>query len=182
MTEINGDAAQDDLHRHSHRAASAASLLDLEPNMQDEKKPFEVPELTTIEYYILAVLLTSARHGLGIFEAVAKRTDNQVILVPGTLYAALKRMYERGWIAVTDPPDAEGRSDERRKFYRVTPKGRQLVAAYAAWMETELTRIRDDLERTSDADESDDGPSGGTSQSDDEKNNAGNGTVAPGGN
>lgn len=100
------------------------------------------PELTDIEYYILLSILNQSRHGIGIFEDVAEFTENQLVLSPGTLYAALKRMYVTGWIVMVDPSEAGYNHDERRKIYRATDKGAQAVEAKVAWCAFEAARGR----------------------------------------
>lgn len=105
--------------------------------------------IDSMDYYILTAILNRPLHGLGIFEEVARRTNNQLVVIPGTLYAVLKRMSRDGWIEHVNLPTG-AHSDERRKFFRATPLGRQLVAETAAWMEGELVRIRAELDQASD--------------------------------
>lgn len=99
------------------------------------------PALTDIEYYILTAILNRPRHGIGIFEDVARFTENQLVLSPGTLYAALKRMFAAGWVTMVDPSDAGYEPDERRKIYRATDAGAHAVVEKADWFEHELARV-----------------------------------------
>lgn len=77
-------------------------------------------------YHILLSLTGGDRHGLGIADQVDRVSEGAVELGPGTLYRSLAEMSEAGLIeAVRSPrPDA----DPRRKYYSITPRGRDLLA------------------------------------------------------
>lgn len=105
------------------------------------------PVLTDIEYYILLAILTTPRHGIGIFEDVARFTENQLVLSPGTLYAALKRMFAAGWVTMVAPSEAGYEPDERRKIYIATEEGARVVEEKTAWFELEAARARVALAR-----------------------------------
>ena len=81
-------------------------------------------------------------HGYGIARRIGQVSADQVLLNQGTIYAALVRLQQRGWIA------AEwGTSDNNRraKFYSITRKGRQQLAAAVAYWE----RLTDVMGRVS---------------------------------
>jgi DNA-binding PadR family transcriptional regulator len=82
-------------------------------------------------FHILVSLANGDRHGYAIIQDVAARTDGEVKLGPGTLYRSIQRMLELDLIAETETrpdPDAD---DERRRYYRITPFGRQVARAEA---------------------------------------------------
>ena len=85
----------------------------------------------TLDLLILRTLVFGARHGQGIARAIEQQSDATLLVDHGSLYPALQRLEERGWI------DAEwGVSDNNRRarFYTLTPKGRkQLVAGTRQW-------------------------------------------------
>lgn len=113
-------------------------------------QPRWVPELTYIEYFILVLLLNKALAGIEIFEELVRQTAGKMVLSPGTLYAALKRMLAQGLIEMVDAiPQEEQTGDSRRKFYRATPAGRAQIEGMAAWMRRELTAVTEELERPS---------------------------------
>lgn len=85
-------------------------------------------------FYVLLALSDRPRYGLGIVEEVARRTDGEVRLGPGTLYNAVGKMLEEGLIAEWSPPDDEDR-DPRRRYYRITGAGREVLAAEAGRLE-----------------------------------------------
>jgi DNA-binding PadR family transcriptional regulator len=77
---------------------------------------------------ILVALAEEERHGYAIMQDIAARTEGAVRLGPGTLYGSIKRMLEDGLIEELDErPDPE-EDDVRRRYYRITPRGRQVAA------------------------------------------------------
>ena len=74
---------------------------------------------------ILAVLADGPCHGYGIIKAVEERSEHDVLLDPANLYRCLRRMTADGWI---DEVEAQ-RSDDRRRTYRITTKGRAILRA-----------------------------------------------------
>ena len=68
------------------------------------------------------------RHGYAIMEAVEAATGGEVILGPGVLYRAIGHMREDGLIVQTDRRPDPAREDARRRYYRITPRGRTLLA------------------------------------------------------
>jgi len=68
------------------------------------------------------------RHGYALMCAVEEHTAGKVILGPGTLYRAIGRLLDDGLIVQTDRRPDPAREDERRRSYRITPRGRALLA------------------------------------------------------
>ena len=50
-------------------------------------------------------------------------------LETGTLYAAIKRLRDEGWIEVADAPAGASTGDPRRRYYRLTELGRKVLRA-----------------------------------------------------
>lgn len=94
--------------------------------------------LKTPVFHILLALSERDLHGLGIADEVEDATDGVVELGPGTLYRSLKEMAERGLIREVEAPEED--ADPRRKYYRITAQGRNVVAAEAARFE-QLVRV-----------------------------------------
>ena len=64
-------------------------------------------------------------------QAISERTAGRVRLGPGTLYRSIRNMLEDGLIVeLDDRPDPDN-TDERRRYYRITPSGRQAARAEA---------------------------------------------------
>jgi DNA-binding PadR family transcriptional regulator len=96
-------------------------------NRTDELLP-----LTPAVFHILLALADSDRHGYAIAREVADRTSGQVRLGPGTLYGTLGRMVDAGLIEErTRAARAAVPADERRRYYALTPLGRDVARAEA---------------------------------------------------
>jgi len=94
--------------------------------------------LTTQVFHILVALADRDQHGYGIMQDVAERTGGGMRLSPGTLYGSIKRMLEQGLVVELRMKD----SDERRRYYRLTPFGRKVVKAEAARMSEMVEQAR----------------------------------------
>ncbi len=84
--------------------------------------------LTEVSFYILLSLAGEPRHGYAIMKDVLSLSDGRINLSAGTLYGALKRLLEGGWIERFD----DGELDETgrpRKLYQLTALGRVILAA-----------------------------------------------------
>jgi DNA-binding PadR family transcriptional regulator len=79
--------------------------------------------------HTLLALADGDKHGYAILKEVARRSDGQVRLGPGTLYALVKRAAADGLIAETDERPDPALDDERRKYYRLTARGRRVAVA-----------------------------------------------------
>jgi DNA-binding PadR family transcriptional regulator len=84
--------------------------------------------LTEATYFILLSLLSWPRHGYAIMKDVRELSSSRVELSTGTLYGAIKRMLEQGWILRSEDPHANS-SGRERKFYRLTRLGRRIFDA-----------------------------------------------------
>lgn len=74
--------------------------------------------------YLILVALAEPRHGYGIMRLVETASQGAIKLGPGTLYGALTKLLEQGWIQRAGEGDLDG---ERRKLYVLTAKGRESV-------------------------------------------------------
>ena len=85
--------------------------------------------LTPVALNVLLALADGERHGYGIMLEVRERSGGRVRLGPGTLYGAIKRLKEGGVIEESGQrPDPES-DDERRRYYRLTGFGGEVLAA-----------------------------------------------------
>lgn len=80
-------------------------------------------------FHILVALADEERHGYAIMQEVAARTDGALQLNAGTLYRSIQRLLEQGLIAETRTRPAAQFDDERRRYYRLTPFGREVATA-----------------------------------------------------
>ncbi len=85
----------------------------------------------TLDMLILRTLALGPAHGQTIAHAIERRSDEVLQVEHGSLYPALHRLQNRGWIAAF-----WGTSENNRKakYYRLTPEGRkQLAAQKSRW-------------------------------------------------
>ena len=89
--------------------------------------------LTPVVFEIALSLAAGERHGYEIMQDVERRTGGTVVLHPGTLYRALGRLLDQQLIEELDERPAAGvvSTDERRRYYRLTPLGRRMASAEA---------------------------------------------------
>ena len=93
--------------------------------------PFDVAghlPATPLSHAILLALADRSRHGYAIIKEVGRLTDGQLRPKTGTLYTALQRMESEGLIAQAER-DPEEDEDPRRRYFRLTPLGRQAARA-----------------------------------------------------
>ena len=85
----------------------------------------------TLDLLILKILQLGAMHGWGITELIEQRSDNLLSVNQGSLYPALYRLVQRGWIRSEWRQTENGR---RARYYALTPAGRaQLGKERAQW-------------------------------------------------
>lgn len=85
----------------------------------------------TLDLLILKALILGPLHGWGIAKRLGQMSDDVFEVGQGSLYPALYRLEERGWIAPEWGISDEGR---RAKFYQLTAAGRkQFAAERAQW-------------------------------------------------
>ena len=95
-----------------------------------ESKPTNLLQ-GTLDLLILKALSLQELHGLGISRRIEQITKGAFQVKPGSLFPALHRMEDAGWLVAT-----WGASENNRKakFYRLTPAGRrQLETEVGEW-------------------------------------------------
>jgi PadR family transcriptional regulator, regulatory protein PadR len=90
-------------------------------------------ELRESTYFVLAVLLDGPRHGYGIAQEAGELSGGRVKLSAGTLYGALERLVTQGLVQRDHDEVVDGR---RRRFYRLTERGRTCVEVEAERLRT----------------------------------------------
>ncbi len=85
--------------------------------------------LTPPVFHILLAVADCERHGYAIIKEVEERTGGRVVLSTGTLYQAIKRLLDDDLIEETNATPGRGSADERRRYYRLTPFGREVAQA-----------------------------------------------------
>ncbi len=114
--------------------------------MPKPTSPQTLLPLTPPVFHILLALSSEERHGYGIMQDVAEQTGGALQMGPGTLYGCLKRMLAADLIEESgerpDPALGPGSGEERRRYYRMTPLGRQTVRAEAQRLASALDAAR----------------------------------------
>jgi DNA-binding PadR family transcriptional regulator len=95
--------------------------------MNDLTQPEQFLPLTEASYFILLSLAHGPAHGYGILKSVKNLSEGRITLSAGTLYGALKRLLEDGWIERLESD--EGAGGRERKFYRLTGLGGSILSA-----------------------------------------------------
>lgn len=92
-------------------------------------------------FHILLALKEGEAHGFAVRERVETRTGGAVRLWPATLYGAIRQLAEKGLIEALegqeDPDD-----DARRRYYRLTERGREVLLAEADRLESLIRDVR----------------------------------------
>jgi DNA-binding PadR family transcriptional regulator len=83
-------------------------------------------------FHILLALSERELHGYAIMKAVEDATKGQIVLDPSPLYRRLKRLVDVGVVVESGKRPIAESDDERRRYYRLTPFGRRVLAADAA--------------------------------------------------
>ena len=99
--------------------------------------------LTETSFFILLSLATTPKHGYGIIKEVEIMSTGRVVLAAGTLYTALRRMLEDGWIERLEDENPNQESRER-KLYMLSDLGRQIFQLETKRLQSmvHLTRTR----------------------------------------
>ena len=85
----------------------------------------------TLDLLILKSLVAGEMHGLGVSRRIQQITGGTFVVKPGSLFPALHRMEEEGWISSFWE---ESENNRRAKYYRLTKAGqRQLEAETKRW-------------------------------------------------
>ena len=90
--------------------------------------------LTEATFFILLSLSPTPKHGYAIMKEVRELSMGRIKFSTGTLYGALRRLLEQGWIKRATDPEPNP-TDRERKAYTLTDKGRKMVNA-------EMERLR----------------------------------------
>jgi PadR family transcriptional regulator PadR len=88
----------------------------------------------TLDLLILKALSLQPLHGLGVSRRIEQITRGAYIVKPGSLFPALHRLEEQGWL---EAAWGDSENNRRAKYYRLTAAGRKQLAAET----NEWTRI-----------------------------------------
>lgn len=116
-------------------ARDCSSLLPLKPDV----------------FTVLLALAEGDSHGYAIMQAAEARSGTRGALQPGSLYRLLRNMLDGDLVQQLDRREVPDGSDERRRYYRITPFGRTVAAAESRRM-AELLQVSRRLDLVDEAD------------------------------
>jgi DNA-binding PadR family transcriptional regulator len=86
--------------------------------------------LSSAALHILLALANEDLHGYGIMLEIARQSEGVYKVGPGTLYSNLQKLIQSGWVKELGP--RRGDDDPRRRYYRLTDAGRDVLGAETA--------------------------------------------------
>ena len=99
----------------------------------------------TLDLLVLKALALQELHGLGVARRVEQITRGTFQVKPGSLFPALHRMEEAGWLTAAW---GESENNRRAKFYRLTAAGRKQLAVETEQWQTISVAIAAALQAT----------------------------------
>ena len=115
--------------RDAYKAFCPACEMKKQPQ---ENEPMELTRAMTL---VLIILSNGPRHGYSIMTEIDRVTNGAYTVKAGTLYRSIYQMEKRGLLQeIHDHQLFDSEDDERRRYYKITDKGRQAV-------QTELFRM-----------------------------------------
>ena len=90
------------------------------------------------ELLILSLLETVPRHGYEISKSIEHQSDGALRFYAASLYPLLYRLEKRGWI---QGRWVEKSGQRRRRYYRLTPQGREILARQRQGWQTFVAAI-----------------------------------------
>jgi DNA-binding PadR family transcriptional regulator len=107
-----------------------------------KREPTDLLPLTSAMFHVLVALADGEKHGYAILKDVSRRSDGRMSLSAGTLYGVIQRLVSEGLIAESGERPDLALDDERRRYYRLTPFGRDVAVAEAERMSDMLALVR----------------------------------------
>ena len=111
-------------------------------NASKKRDPRELVPLRPIEFEILLVLTGGDAHGYAIIKEAESRSTGLSRIETGTLYRALRRLTAEGLVGPAEVKPAADVGDQRRRYFSITPFGREVAALEANRLATQLETAR----------------------------------------
>ena len=94
--------------------------------------------LKPVDFHILLVLVDGDLHGYGMVKEIELRSEVRIRLEPGNLYRYIRRLADEGLVEPSGRHEVDGAgpgaAQARRRYYRITPRGREVLRAEALRM------------------------------------------------
>lgn len=94
-------------------------------------------QLPQVAFSILLALSLRERHGYEIIKQIAEDSGGKIKLSPGALYTSIKQLNEQGLIE-----EVKNQEDFRRRYYRLTNRGRKALGAELEYYENSVALAR----------------------------------------
>ena len=111
--------------------------------MTDPRDPQDLIPLRSIEFEILLVLAGGDSHGYGIIKEASARLPGGGRIETGTLYRALRRLTSLSLVKPDERRPASDLDDRRRRYFCITPFGREVAEAEARRLAAQVDVARD---------------------------------------
>jgi len=98
--------------------------------------------LTQVSFEILLALAGGEQHGYAVMLDIERRSAGSLSLHAGSLYRALNRLLEAELIEELEERPDPAQDDERRRYYRLTPKGMEVARGEARRLEQLVSAAR----------------------------------------
>ena len=98
--------------------------------------------LTQVSFEILLALAGGEQHGYAVMLDIERRSGGAISLHAGSLYRALNRLLEAELIEELEERPEAAHDDERRRYYRLTSKGREVARGEARRLEQLVSAAR----------------------------------------
>jgi DNA-binding PadR family transcriptional regulator len=92
--------------------------------------------LTPAVFFILFALAEGEKHGYAMMQSISELSSNQFRMGPGTLYSTIQRLLELDLIEEAEGTGPRSEHENRRKYYKLTPRGKTLLGAEVDRMES----------------------------------------------
>ena len=100
--------------------------------------------LTEATFFILLSLSPAPKHGYAIMKEVKALSNGRIVFSTGTLYGALRRLLEQGWIKRVADPEPNP-TDRERKAYAITERGRKVMGAEVERLKSLLVTAQEQI-------------------------------------
>jgi DNA-binding PadR family transcriptional regulator len=107
-----------------------------------QRRATDLIPLRPVEFEILLVLTGGEAHGYAIIKEAESRANGVSRMETGTLYRALRRLSAEGLVEPAEERRAADVGDERRRYFAITPFGREVAAAEARRLAAQLDTAR----------------------------------------
>lgn len=101
--------------------------------------------LRPVELHVLLALSAGPLHGYALVHRIGEDSEDRMHLLPGNLYTVIRRLEADGLVSESQRKPAPD-EDQRRRYYKLTAKGRRMLLREACHLENLVQRVRKRME------------------------------------